>query len=138
MRLSLLGHGETRAMIECYLKENGIYDFVEWHEEVPHEKLPEYYHSLNLFVLPSYYEGFGCVYIEAYACGVPFMCCEYQGAAEYIQASERKQWLVPPHDYKYLALLIEKQYKEHNVQHLCKDYDIDTLIKRYLVQLKTV
>ena len=43
-----------------------------------HENLPSFYQSLDLFVLPSYYEAFGCVYAEAYSCGVPFIAVKNQ------------------------------------------------------------
>ena len=77
--LSLLGTGETRHMCEEYLRTQDLMQYVEWPKEVTHDKLPDYYHSLDLFVLPSYFEGFGCVFTEAYACGVPFMGCVNQG-----------------------------------------------------------
>lgn len=136
MRLSLLGSGETRPNIERYISENGLSDYVEWPREVYHDQLPEYYNTLDLFVLPSIFEGFGCVYTEAYACGVPFICCDRQGAAECIAPDERDKWLISPHDYDALARLIERQYRERNVQHLCKDYDIEELIKKFLNLIK--
>lgn len=136
MRLSLLGSGETRPEIERYISENGLNEFVEWPTEVRHDQLPEYYNSLDLFVLPSIFEGFGCVYTEAYACGVPFICCDQQGAAECIAPDERDKWLIPPHDYVTLARLMERQYRERNVQHLCKNYDIDALATRFLNLIK--
>jgi glycosyltransferase involved in cell wall biosynthesis len=138
MRLSLLGTGEMRPMCEKYIMEHGLEENVEWPKEVPHDKLPDYYRSLNLFVLPSVYEGFGCVYTEAYACGVPFMGVYNQGAAEVIAPEERDKWLIQPHDHRQLAENIEKQYKEHGVQHLCQPYDIDELIKEYIEYLHMI
>lgn len=147
MRLSLLGSGETKESCVNYLKEHGLFQLVEFPKEVTHDELPEYYRSLDLFVLPSIFEGFGCVYTEAYACGVPFMGVYDQGAAEVISPEERDKWLIQPHDHKQLARLIERYYegsKSSNSstaiassrgassQKLCKDYDIDKLIKDYL------
>lgn len=137
IRLTLLGDkGETRKMIEQYVIKLNIGDFVNWPRNVSHDKLPNFYHSLDLFVLPSIYEGFGCVYTEAHACGVPFICCQNQGAAECIPPDEKDKWLIPPHDYDALARLMERQYHERNVQHLCKDYDIDKLMKKFLNLIK--
>lgn len=128
--LSMLGTGETRKMCEDYLVKHNLMQYVEWPKEVTHDKLPEYYHSLDLFVLPSYFEGFGCVFTEAYACGVPFMGCVNQGYSEYVY--DKDMWLIQPHDYIRLAELIETQYLKDNVQKLNKPLDIDILVNDYL------
>lgn len=138
IRLSLLGTGETRPTIEAYLKENMLYDFVEWPSEVTHDKLPEYYRSLDLFVLPSYFEGFGCVYTEAYACGVPFIVCYHQGAAECIVPEQHYKWLVEPKNPVQLAELIERYYLKRDKQKLCKEYNINILIKDFLDYIETI
>lgn len=132
MRLSLLGSGETRPMCEDYIRSHALSDYVEWPEEVSHNELPEYYHTLDIFVLPSIFEGFGCVYTEAYACGIPFIGVYNQGAAECIEPNEQDKWLIHAFDYRKLAELITNHYKERYTQHLCKPYDINLLISQYL------
>lgn len=138
VRLSLLGTGETRAMCEKYIHDHQLEQYVEWPKEVPHDKLPEYYHSLDLFVLPSYFEGFGCVYTEAAACGVPFMGVYNQGAAEVIAPDDGGKWLILPHDYKRLAELIARFYTDRSAQKLCKAFDIDVLISQFIKKLDTI
>ena len=128
--LSLLGTGETRQMCEDYLRKHDLMPYVEWPKEVKHDRLPEYYHSLDLFVLPSYFEGFGCVFTEAYACGVPFMGCVNQGYSEYV--CDKNRWLIHPKDYMQLAKLIETQYLEQNTQKLSKPLNIDILVNDFL------
>lgn len=138
VRLSLLGSGETKAECECYLRAHGLMQYVEWSKEVSHDKLPEYYRSLDLFVLPSYFEGFGCVFTEAAACGVPFMGCVGQGYSEYIPDEDRDKWLIEPGDYKRLADIIEAYMKFRYKQDLKETYDIDCLIGNYLKYLETL
>lgn len=138
MVLSLLGSGETKNTCVKYLKENNLMQYVEWPKEVYHEQLPDFYRSLDLFVLPSVYEGFGCVYTESYACGAPFMGVYDQGAAEVIAPNERDKWLIKPHDYVALANLIERYYKERYEQHLCQPYDINKLIQGFLNKIETL
>ena len=111
-------------------------NYVEWPTEVYHEDLPKYYRSLDLFVLPSVFEGFGCVYTEAYACGVPFMGVIGQGAEEVIMLNERDKWLIKPHDIDGLANLIERHYLNRDQQTLCKPIDIDDLIKGFLKEIE--
>lgn len=138
IRLSLLGSGETKDMCVSYLKENGLYQFVEWPKEVTHDKLPDYYHSLDLFVLPSYFEGFGCVFTEAAACGVPFMGCVNQGYSEYISDDDKNKWLIEPKDYVQLAKNIMNYIQNRYQQKLCETCDIDSLIKNYLKHIDTL
>ena len=115
-----------------YHKVHGLYQYVEWPKEVTHDKLPDYYHSLDLFVLPSYFEGFGCVFTEAAACGGPFMGCVNQGYSEYIPEEEKNKWLIEPGNFVQLAKNIEAYMKYGYHQKLCKSYVIDELIQGYL------
>ncbi|MFZ0322234.1 MAG: glycosyltransferase family 4 protein, partial [Candidatus Sulfotelmatobacter sp.] len=48
----------------------------------------------TVFVLPSRYEGLGCVYLEAMASGKPAIGCHGQGIDEIIQHG-RNGWLIP-------------------------------------------
>ena len=136
IRLSLLGTGETRTMCEEYLQCHNLMQYIEWPSEVTHDKLPTYYHSLSLFVLPSYFEGFGCVYTEAAACGVPFMGCVNQGYSEYIPREERDKWLINPGDYTRLAEIMETYMKSGYQQKFNETYEIDSLINGYLEYLQ--
>ena len=134
--LSLLGTGETRQMCEDYLRKPSLMRYVEWSKEVTHDKLPDYYHSLDLFVLPSYFEGFGCVFTEAYACGIPFMGCVNQGYSEYVR--DKDLWLIQPQDYAGLADLIANYYLHRDKQSLCCTIDINVLIIDFLKFLQTI
>lgn len=128
--LSLLGSGDKRKDCEEYIENHNMSAYLEWPQEVSHDKLPDYYHSLDLFVLPSYFEGFGCVFTEAAACGVPFMGCYNQGYSEYVR--EKSKWLINPHDSKQLSILIESYINNKYSQVLNYPYDIDILINNYL------
>lgn len=138
MRLSLLGTGPTRLECEDFARQTGISSYVEWPQEVSHECLPDYYHSLDLYAMPSSFEGFGCVYTEAAACGIPFIGCYNNGAAECITPEERDKWLISPGDYVKLAEVIERQYLCRDSQHLCKSYDIDYLVSQFLNYLSKI
>ena len=127
-----------RPLCEKYIDEHGLTKYVEWSQECVHEQLPEYYHSLDLFVLPSYFEGFGCVYTEAAACGVPFMGCVNQGYSEYIPKEDRDIWLIKPKDYIQLAKNIANYIDNRNEQKYCHPLGIDELIKEYLNYIGTL
>ena len=136
--LSLLGNGETKSICKDYIRNNNLEPYVEWPNDVVHGELPNYYHTLDLFVLPSIYEGFGCVYTEAYACGVPYIGVFNQGAAELISPDERPKWLINPHDYSRLAELIELYYETRDEQKLWVPYRIDELILSFLKYIENI
>lgn len=136
--VSFVGSGETKSFCQEYIKEHQIGKYFVFEKEMPHEMLPSYFNSLDLFVLPSYFEGFGCVYTEAAACGVPFIGCYNQGYSEYISDSDKKLWLIEPHDSKQLSILIKRQMEEPVKQSLIYPYDIDILIVSYLKYLVSI
>lgn len=132
MRVRLIGHGPLEKDLRNYVSEHKLGEIVCFEKEVDHSELPAFYNSLDLFVLPSIFEGFGCVYIEAAACGVPYMMCKGQGAAEYIPESEASKWLIEKGDSASLADKIYQFYINRYEQKLSKTFEIDELIKVYL------
>ena len=46
---------------------------------VPHEELPAWYSAADVCVVPSYYESFGLVAVEAMACGTPVVASRVGG-----------------------------------------------------------
>jgi glycosyltransferase involved in cell wall biosynthesis len=50
--------------------------------------------NCTVFALPSRYEGLGCVYLEAMACGKPVIACRGQGIDEIIDHGNNG-WLIP-------------------------------------------
>ncbi len=70
--LVIVGDGPERGSLENKVKNENIggVEFMGFREDV--ENILPY---ADLFVLPSVYEGFGIVYIEALACGLPVIGC---------------------------------------------------------------
>ena len=75
----------------------GVGDQVSFLDARPHDKMPLFYNSANVCVIPSYYESFGLVALEAMACGVPVIASDVGGLRETIY-SGRTGYLVPYHD----------------------------------------
>ena len=55
-----------------------------------------------LFALPSWYEGLGCVYLEAMSAERPAIACRRQGIEEIIRHGENG-WLIEPKNLNALT-----------------------------------
>ncbi len=75
-----------KATYWSYLKEliaeNGVEGNVVLLDRVPNEKLPDYYSRASVLVLPSYYEAFPKVLIEAMACETPVITSRLGGTID--------------------------------------------------------
>lgn len=135
IRLILIGSGPLLDTCKKYVADNNLGEYIEFRSEVHHDKLCEFYNSLDLFVLPSFFEGFGCVFTEAAACGVPFMLCPGQGATEYIYPEDYDKWVFNVRDHADLTSKIRNYITHRYTQRLRYPYDIDVLIKNFLAKL---
>lgn len=129
IKVIFIGSGEKMAECKRFAVEKGIPS--EFRQEVRHEDLPAFYRELDLFVLPSYFEGFGCVYAEAWACGVPFIACEGQGIEDLIASEDRDKWLCKSHNPKDLAEKIAAYMKNRRQQRLTGPVDLQTLVSAF-------
>jgi phosphatidyl-myo-inositol dimannoside synthase len=67
----IVGDGDDRPRLESLAQELGVAEQVRFAGEVPSNELPEYFHVADVFVMPSTGEGFGIVFLEALASGIP-------------------------------------------------------------------
>ena len=100
----LNGHeGELRAR----LADLALQDAVTFVGAQPQESLRDWYVAADATVLPSYYESFGMVALEAMACGSPVVASRVGG----LQTTVRDRItgvLVPDHDPAALAEALER------------------------------
>ena len=68
-RLTIVGIGEMEAQLRQRIAELGLESRVAMTGGLPHEQVLELMGEHDLFVLPSWGEGYGIVYIEAMAAG---------------------------------------------------------------------
>ncbi len=128
--LKFVGSGKTLNRCVDYAKKNNI--DCEFINELKHTDLLTFYNQLNLFVLPSKYEAFGCVYLEALACGVPFIGVKNQGIEDVVKNDLKKYQLVEAGSYDDLSKLIYYFYSNELTIQFDKTYKIENTIKKML------
>ena len=131
--LDIFGNGD-RGPYQRLLEELGI-DRQRCHLHGPTADVKKEYLNSSLFVLPSRFEGFGLVLIEAMACGVPVIAFDCENGPRSIITNGVSGFLIPPFDVKAMAekilLLIRDDTlrKEMGIdaQKAASLYDIDTV-----------
>jgi len=73
----------------------------------PQETLVQYYTAADVFVLPSHYESFGMVALEAMACGTPVVASQVGGLTSTV-VHERTGLLAPVGDWQTFARAISR------------------------------
>ncbi len=130
LHLKFVGSGKTLNRCVDYAMKNNI--DCEFINELKHTDLLTFYNQLNLFVLPSKYEAFGCVYLEALACGVPFIGVKNQGVEDVVKNELKKYQLVEAGSYDDLSKLIYYFYSNELTIRFDKAYTIENTIKKML------
>jgi mannosylfructose-phosphate synthase len=70
--------------LKVQAKELGIVDKIQWKQYIPDKDLANVYRAANIFAMPSRYEPFGMVAIEAMACGTPSVITVHGGLYDLI------------------------------------------------------
>jgi glycosyltransferase involved in cell wall biosynthesis len=99
--LYLIGRGDETA-VQHRAEQLDIADSVTLLGTVEHDNLPGYYAACDVFCLPSHYETFGLVNVEAMACGAPVLTTDIPAIREYVTHGETG-YLVDPGDVNALA-----------------------------------
>lgn len=102
------GHsdGEERERIEAIIEELGLEDISSFPGRISDGDLPLYYAAADVCVVPSHYEPFGLVAIEAMASGTPVVASDV-GGLQFTVASQQTGLLVPPKDDEAFATAID-------------------------------
>jgi len=99
--------GIERDRIESIVNELGMSSFTSFPGNLDHEILPTYYAAADVCVVPSHYEPFGLVAIEAMASGTPVVASDV-GGLQFTVVSEETGLLAPAKDEVAFAQAIDR------------------------------
>jgi phosphatidyl-myo-inositol dimannoside synthase len=110
LKYLVVGVGPDRARLEGMTARLGLEDRVRFLGRLPFSEIVELYSLADLFVLLSReelpdVEGFGLVFLEAAACGLPSVGGRSGGIPEAIEDG-KSGWLVDPSDTSEIAATI--------------------------------
>lgn len=105
--LVILGDGPDREKLEELAKQLGIESNLRWLGSVDQEFVFRMFAVIDIFVMPSLYEGFGLTAAEAMAAGLPVVGSRVDGLAEVVEDGVTG-YLVKPGDSVILAKSMAK------------------------------
>ena len=112
--------------IDVLISELGLKDNVVISGFIPDEDLKDYFLMSDLYVMPSYNEGFGIVFIEAMYYGLPVIAGNKDGSVDAL-LNGKLGTLIDPMDIEALKNAIED-----NVEHVKKEkVDTDVLLANF-------
>lgn len=101
----IVGSGDDQLRLQGLARAVGVLDHVIFAGRVPDHEIPDYYRVCDLFVMPSFGEGFGIAFLEALATGKPAVGGNRDGSADPL-LDGRAGLLVCPTDEKEVASAI--------------------------------
>ncbi|MEO3706893.1 glycosyltransferase family 4 protein [Trichormus azollae] len=99
--------GRERDRIEGIVNELGMSEFTSLPGRLSREVLPTYYGAADVCLVPSHYEPFGLVAVEAMASGTPVIASDV-GGLQFTVVNENTGLLVPPQDVAAFSKAIDR------------------------------
>ncbi len=134
--LRIGGRGRKYHKLKQLARRFGVADMVTLHGYVPREEVKRDMQMANLFILPSRFEAFGVVLLEAMSTGCPVIST-YSGGPEFI-VKETDGLLVEPDSIEDLTSAMEKiydNYENYDPEKIRRDveenYAIEVIRDRY-------
>lgn len=103
LQCEIIGDGPEMSNLRILAEKLQLQNRVRFLGRQSRQQVADRLRAATLFALPSTYEGLGCVYLEAMACGKAVIGCRGQGIEEVIQHAANG-WLVGPDNVEELAL----------------------------------
>ncbi len=142
LRVRIVGGGPESARLRERHARLGLEETVVFLGEVPRSTLAVEYRRAHCFCLPSVQEGFGIVFAEAMAAGLPVVACRAAAVPEVVMDG-RTGLLVSPRSPEALAGALEtllgdertrKELGEEGMRHV-EAFDLDRVATRFLEAL---
>ena len=129
--LAIAGDGSEKQNLEALAKKLSLAERVIFLGLV--ENMPRFYQSLDVFCLPSRFEGFPLSPLEAQACNIPAVVTDVGASAETICPATG--YVVPPENPQELAACLEHQllrrYNHIPREFVVENNDIRRMIRAY-------
>jgi glycosyltransferase involved in cell wall biosynthesis len=108
LRLTVAGVGPDLPGLREAVSRRGLDSRVEFAGEIPHDRVVSLFGRHDVFLMPSRYEGFGYVLLEAMAAGCVPVASRIQGVTDFVIQDGRTGFLFPVGSTRAAAELLAR------------------------------
>jgi glycosyltransferase involved in cell wall biosynthesis len=141
--LHIVGDGSMMNQLKNFVGSNGLEKTVVFHGHVS-EELPSFYKSADICIVPSRFETFGIVILEAMSAGKPVIASRRGGIPEIIENFENGI-LIEPNEDDLLKSIVSLWNDKNLLNKMClknsekvKNYEWGKIADRYLKMYESV
>jgi teichuronic acid biosynthesis glycosyltransferase TuaC len=129
----VIGDGPELNRVRQLAERLGVLPAIQFRGRQNRTEVAQAYRRCTVFVMPSRYEGLGCVYLEAMASGKVAIGCTGQGIEEVIRHGENG-WLVSPQGREELIeglrILLRDEFRRKQIGAAARE----TIVQSYTLQ----
>ena len=111
----IIGDGSERVRLQELARDLRIGERVHFLGRRPRSEVAAEMKECAVFALPSWYEGLGCVYLEAMSAERPAIACRGQGIEEIIRHRENG-WLIQPKNLGDLTVAMDQLLSDRTLR----------------------
>lgn len=125
----IAGKGDDRPRLEKSIAERQLQDCITLAGFVPDSELCDHYNLCDVFAMPSKFEGFGIVFLEALACGKPVLAGNQDGAVDALCQGKLGAIVNPDNTQEIAKILVKILQKTYPLSLM---YEPESLRKRVI------
>lgn len=113
VRLVVIGDGPKRPFLEQRARELGVAEQIKFMGNISDDDKFALLNLADIYVSTSIHEGFGIVFLEAMAAGLPVVCYDKGGQTDFLKNGQTG-YVVPLGHRDKIRAAIEKIFKDEN------------------------
>jgi len=129
----IIGDGPERGRLQELARELHIEDRIHFLGRRPRAEVAAAMKDCTVFALPSWYEGLGCVYLEAMSAERPAIACHGQGIEEIIRHGENG-WLIEPKNLSDLTAALHTLLSDRPLREKVGRKGRQTILQGYTLE----
>ena len=127
----ILGDGNDRSRLESKARALGMDGHVVFAGYIPEEEKAAHYRLADAFVMPGRGEGFGIVYLEAMACGIPVVASKADASREAVLGGQLGVLADPANPQEIRAAIKEALSRPRILQKDLEYFSFDRFVDRW-------